>query len=78
METNECTHAERGSQEHIMGSGSGDYYCRGCREAMPIIARPARCIGCNSTTSDIAPDPEHGMSWRCADCGTNWGWVRRR
>lgn len=72
-----CTHPTRGGQEHILGSGTGDYHCVACGEAMPIVGKPDRCYVCLSTSGHIEPDPEHGMSWRCSDCGKNWGWVRR-
>lgn len=72
-----CTHPDRGGQEHILSGGTGDYYCRECGEAMPITSKPNRCMLCGSTTADIAPDPTHGRSWRCSACGKNWGWVRR-
>ncbi|MDG4792094.1 hypothetical protein O7626_40470 [Micromonospora sp. WMMD1102] len=73
---NGCTHPAKGGQERILGSGSGDYYCCVCDEPMPVISKPNRCAMCRSTTVDIAPDPAHGKSWRCAECGKNWGWVR--
>ncbi|GGK94401.1 hypothetical protein Ppa06_64880 [Planomonospora parontospora subsp. parontospora] len=71
-----CLHPGRGEQERILGSGTEDYYCRGCREAMPIIPKPERCTLCGSTTGHIRPEPEHGMSWHCPDCDRNWGWVK--
>ena len=72
----DCTHPQRGGQEHIMGSGSGDYHCRACGEAMPIMGKPDRCILCNSRSGSVEPDSAHGKSWHCPDCGRNWGWVR--
>jgi hypothetical protein len=71
----DCKHPERGGQEHLKGLGTGDYYCRGCGEAMPIIAKPRSCIMCGSKTGRIEPDPRHGKSWSCLDCGKSWGWV---
>jgi len=70
-----CSHPKRGGQEHYLGSGTGDYYCTTCGEAMPIIGKPRQCERCKATTGHIVPDPENGMSWRCSDCGKNWGWV---
>ncbi len=72
-----CTHPDRGAQEHILGSGTGDYHCRSCGEAMPIITtgKPESCVLCGSRTGRVEPDPTHGKSWRCLDCGKNWGWV---
>jgi hypothetical protein len=73
----DCTHPDRDGQEHILGSGTGDYYCRGCGEPMPISAKPRFCQVCHSETGHFEPDPTHGRSWRCLDCGQNWGWVDR-
>jgi predicted RNA-binding Zn-ribbon protein involved in translation (DUF1610 family) len=70
----DCTHPARGSQEHILGGGTGDYHCRQCGEAMPIIAQAPKCGKCNV---DYEPDPTHGAAWRCPGCGEYWGWVRK-
>jgi DNA-directed RNA polymerase subunit RPC12/RpoP len=66
---------QRDGQEHLGGFGTGDYYCRACGEPMPIISKPNSCITCGSKTGHIEPEPTHGESWRCSDCGKNWGWV---
>jgi hypothetical protein len=71
-----CSHPRRGGQEHILSSGTGDYHCHDCDEAMPIIGKPDRCMLCGSATAQLVPDPTHGNSWHCPDCGKNWGWVR--
>jgi hypothetical protein len=77
LSPNDCTHPDRGGQEHIQGAGTGDYHCRSCGEAMPIIGKPDSCILCGSRTAQLAADPTHGKSWRCSECGKNWGWVYR-
>jgi hypothetical protein len=70
-----CSHPTRGGQEHILGMGTGDYHCGTCHEPMPIMKQPEKCIDCGAPGSSMAPDPEHGRSWHCSDCGKNWGWV---
>ena len=77
ISADDCTHPERGGQEHILSAGTGDYYCRSCGEAMPITGKPNRCVLCSSRESQIIPDPTHGKSWHCSECSRNWGWVRR-
>jgi hypothetical protein len=70
-----CSHPARGGQEYILGSGTGDYHCCSCGKAMPVISQPESCLMCGSRTGSIEPDQIHGASWRCTDCGKNWGWV---